>query len=178
MTPTIDQGGVPRSAKNTLKHQFYTRVVNLTGVIYCTVELYPIPEDFHLWCVQGKFSFLGAMRKCWRSFFLLVLLSRGLFIACYSKWLDCFAIFDEGLGFRDFHGLVDHVEVHFGLLMDLEVTRTWCCCRHNSQTISTQQIRPACWNTTHVSQWWWVTLLLEELLQDFLCRSSLLHSWG
>jgi hypothetical protein len=48
MTPTIDQGGVPRSAKNTLKHQLCARVVNLTGVIYCTVELYPIPEDFHL----------------------------------------------------------------------------------------------------------------------------------
>ncbi len=48
MAPTIDQGGVPRSAKNTLKHQLCTRVVNLTGVIYCAVELYPIPEDFHL----------------------------------------------------------------------------------------------------------------------------------
>ncbi len=44
----IDQGGVPRSAKKTLKHQLCTRVVNLTGVIYCTVELYPIPGDFHL----------------------------------------------------------------------------------------------------------------------------------
>jgi hypothetical protein len=48
MTPTIDQGGVPRSAKNTLKHQLCTRVVNLTCITSCTVEVYPIPGDFPL----------------------------------------------------------------------------------------------------------------------------------
>jgi len=62
-----------------------------------------------------------------------------------QDWLDCLAVFEEGLGFKGLHGTVDHVEAHFGLLMDQEVTRTWCCCRYNSQTISTQQIRPACW---------------------------------
>jgi hypothetical protein len=82
--PHYWSGRSPKIRQKTLKHQLCTRVVSFTSVLFCTVELYPIPGDFHLWCVQGKFSFLGAMRKCW-CFFLSVLLSRGLFIACYFK---------------------------------------------------------------------------------------------